>query len=225
MSTVSGALEQSKTWRQWTPEQDARLSEVYLVSGLQGAIAAIGRSRSAIKNRVRVLRLKRPDRRWLPHEDDLIRSEYPKGESAFALAKQLGRGIPAVRRRAFLLGIINGRYWTDAEKAAVRTRYRTDGARSLAKELLGADDGHSVWLIYRLAEKLKVTIPVRHSPEVYERVKQLHSQGLTDGQIAKRMGDYFHGKNDRERVTGFSPESLCFFLPSWPFNLFCSRVN
>lgn len=187
----------------WTKEMDAQLSEIYTSSGLVVAIQAMGKTRAAVKNRCRFLRLRRPSRNWLPSEDAIVREQYSNGVTAETIARLLGRGVAAVRRRAMILQVPHGTRWTDEEVEAVRSRYKTDGAKALAKELLGKDDNHSVWLVYRLAERLKVSVPLRHSPEVYQRVRELHSLGQTDSEIARSMRDYFpgRGQNDRERIT------------------------
>lgn len=185
--------------RYWAPERDALLKRVYLADGPAAAAAALGVSRSAIKNRVQQLGLRRPQRLWTPEEDQVVRDEYA-ALGALAVAEKLGQTVAAVRRRANILGVKSER-WDDAAVERVRTAYAAVGARALAAELLGDASTLSVYRIYRLAERLGVTVPVRHPPAVYDRVRELHGRGLNDSQIAREMADYFPGRHDRERVT------------------------
>lgn len=187
--------------RVWTPERDRVLRVVYPRDGVVAAAAALGVTRSAVKNRVQQLGLRRPQKWWTPEEDAVVRAEYGAGEAAARIAAKLGRGVPAVKKRARELGVTSGRMYSAAEVEAVRTRYAADGATALARELLGSDDELSVWRVYNLAARLGVTNPVRHPPEVFARVRDLHARGLNDRQIAAAMADYFPGRNDRERVT------------------------
>jgi hypothetical protein len=184
----------------WTPEQDRLLSETYAVGGLRGAVAALGLSRSAVKNRIQGLGLKHPHRCWTPEEDAILRADYGAGESAVVLAARLDRGVPAVRRRANILGVTSGRLWKPEEVEAVRLGYRDKGCHALAVELLGSGGPVQRHAIYGLASKLGVAVPDRHGREVYDRVRELHGRGMNDGQIAKAMANFFPGRNDRERV-------------------------
>lgn len=194
---------EAKTWRRWTPAMDDRLRDLYPAVGSDAA-AALGVSRSAVKNRAHALGLRRPDRAWAAAELAAVRDGYSAGRPAAAIAAEIGRTEMAVRRQAFKLGVRHGRLWTADEEEAVRTRYGADGAAALARGLLGADDPHSVAMVYRLAARLGVTTPARHPPAVYARVRELHGRGLNDRQIAAAMtGRFpgFNGRNDRERVT------------------------
>jgi hypothetical protein len=197
----------AKTWRAWTPAMDATLRDLYPAAGLAAA-AALGVSRSAVKNRARVLGLKRPAHAWSAAELAAVREGYTAGRPAAVIAAGLGRTEMAVRRQAFKLGVRHGRLWTAEEEEKVRTRYGTDGAAALARELLGADDPHSVSQVWRLAARLGVTSQVRHPPEVFERVRQLHARGLNDRQIAAAMADLLPGPNARERVTAIRRRRL-----------------
>lgn len=182
---------------------DDRLRGLYPAVGYDAA-AALGVSRSAVKNRVHVLGLRRPDRAWTAAELAAVRDGYAAGRPSSAIAREVGRTEMAVRRQAFKLGVRHGRMWTAEEEEAVRTRYGADGAAALARELLGADDPHSVAMVYRLASRLGAAVPVRHPRAVYDRVRELHARGRNDRQIAAAMfGRFpgFDGRHDRERVT------------------------
>lgn len=179
---------------------DDRLRGLYPAVGYDAA-AALGVSRAAVKNRAHVLGLRRPARDWTAAELAAVREGYSTGRPAAAIAAELGRTEMAVRRQAFKLGVRHGRLWTAAEEEAVRTRYGAVGAAALARELIGADDPHSVAMVYRLASRLGVTTPARHPPAVYARVRDLHGRGLNDRQIAAAMADLLPGGNRRERVT------------------------
>lgn len=190
-----------KTWVRWSPGRDALLRESYLAGGLGAAAAALGVTRSAVKNRVHQLGLRRPARVWTPAEDDALRAGVAAGESIAVAAARLGRGVPAAYRRAAKIGLVSGRRWLPAEVEAVRTRYYTAGCAALAAELLGADTPPNRHAVYALASRLGVAGPVRHPRAVYDRVRELHGRGLNDAAIAREMRDYFPGRNDRERVT------------------------
>lgn len=188
--------------RRWTAEMDAADRRVYAAGGLRAVVAALGVTRSAAKNRARKLGLRRPARRWTAAEDAAIRTDYASGRAtASEIAHRLGRGLAATRRRIARLGVSCGRTYTPAEIEAVRTRYAADGAKALAAELLGSATPENVWRMYRLAERLGVTVPTRHPEWVYDRVRELHARGFNDRQIAGELKDYFPGRNDRERVT------------------------
>jgi CheY-like chemotaxis protein len=178
------------------------LAEVYPAGGIRASMEALGFSRSAVKNRARVLGLRSETiQHWTAQEDQALRELYESGVSMPEIAKVLGRPLQASKGRAVKLGTKSGRSWTPEEIEIVRTRYVIDGAAALAKRLLGDDSPIERYLIYRLAERLGISTPTRHPPEVLERVRTLHAQGMTDGQIAKEMNDYFPGRSDRERVT------------------------
>lgn len=199
--------------RVWTADLDARLREVVGAGrGIPAAARLLGLSRAAVKNRAFALGLRTPPREWAAAELDLIRREYATGMTAAEIAARLGRGVPAVRRRAHLLGVASGRTWTAAEKEVVRAGYATRGCRALALELLGSAGQLHMRSVYNLAQDLGVTTPVRHPPGVYERVRDLHAGGLNDRQIAAEMRDVFRSKNAREQVT--SVRSLRLGLPA-----------
>lgn len=185
----------------WTGDMDRLLREAYTADGAQAAADALGVTRSAVKNRAHQLGLRRPSPAWTPAEDAVLLNEYAAGVAAPVIAARLGRGIAAVRRRANVLGVISGRWWSPAAVERVRTAYAAVGAKALAIELLGESTPKNVYLVYRLAERLDVTVPIRHPPWVCERVRELHARGMNDRQIARALADYLPGRNDRERVT------------------------
>lgn len=187
--------------RVWTTERDAILRELYPAAGARAAVEALGMSRSAVKNRVHQLGLHAPDRTWTAEEDAFLRANYGHGMTAAECAAVLGRGYPATSRRCMKLRLLADRNWTDAEKEIVRTSYASRGGRALAIELLGSADDVNLKSIRHLAFKLGVTVPFRHPPEVYARVRELHGKGLNDRQIADELKHHFPGRNDRERVT------------------------
>ena len=95
--------------RGWSFEEDALLRDLYPSTRTSALPRRLGRSASAIKNRVAALHLrKHPDvsmrRPWTRAEDRLLRKLYPESEND-VIVKQLNRTVYSLYNRAKLLGL------------------------------------------------------------------------------------------------------------------------
>lgn len=93
----------------WTPKDEALLRALYPCTRTDELPARFGRSRSAIKNRVAAMHLKKnPEasmhRPWSAADDAVIRELYPDTLTA-VIAARLGRFLGSVHQRAAKLGL------------------------------------------------------------------------------------------------------------------------
>lgn len=88
-----------------------------------------------------------------------------------------------------------GRRWTAAEMGLVRELHATHTASQIAARLPG--EPRNAVAIYRLAHRLGLRKWPRWPATVIERVRLLHTEGLNDADIARRMPDVF---SDRLQV-------------------------
>lgn len=91
-------------WRAWTPDEDAKVRELYSLRTKAAALAALpGRTWQAIKSRG--MRLgKSAGRAWSPAEDATLRDLWPDA-AARTIRQKLHRSWHAIELRATLLGI------------------------------------------------------------------------------------------------------------------------
>ena len=109
----------------WNRKDEALLRALYPCTRTSELPARLGRSRSAIKNRVAALHLKKlPEasmhRLWLAGDDAVLREIYP-GASTAAVAQCMGRSIAATYGRAEILGLHKSAAYL-ASPAACRLR-------------------------------------------------------------------------------------------------------
>lgn len=113
----------------WTPEEDALLRELY-TSGASWTVMETKlprHPRSSIKDRARVLGLRRPHWPWTPEEDAVIQQWYPSGAYDRILKALPHRSLLAIKIRAGKLGLhrTTGRFarWNTEELERLRALY------------------------------------------------------------------------------------------------------
>lgn len=118
----------------WTASEDATLRAVYLASGIAGAAAALGRTRSSVIGRAYKLNLDKK-RRWSDVEDAKLRMLWD-GETPIAeMAATLDRTEHAVYFRAHALDLPLGapEGWEHLTHAAERAGYTTAVLRKILR--------------------------------------------------------------------------------------------
>ena len=91
----------------WTPQDEARLRELYPDHSQRECASLFGRTPKAISSRAKLLKLRRNRsyRLWTPAEDAILRAEYANGET-HALAERLKRNMTMVYQRAKKIGLL-----------------------------------------------------------------------------------------------------------------------
>jgi len=114
-------------------------------------------------------------------EDAVVRAEYPRRDVLLAdLARRLGRSVCSVERRAKVLGVARGRYWTAAEDLVLRAGYADGTAPAIAHQL-----GRTVKAVHKRANSLGLSAGRQPTAEL---VAELVAAGQSDGEIARALG-------------------------------------
>ncbi len=185
------------TCARWTPEEDRILRDGYGKVPTPELAAKIGRSAMAVVHRCRTLKIL--SGRWWPAEHDELLRQLWGNLPVAQIAARIGRTRSAVKNRAHALQLRTDQLYTQEEKGLVRQLYATHTAGQIAKIIHGSCE--SATSIYCLAHKMGLRKWPSWPVEVLGRVRQLHAEGLTDGQIAKRMADVFQpGPGGRSQV-------------------------
>lgn len=121
---------------------------------------------------------------WTPELDQVLRDKWGVVPTR-GLAEELGRSMLAIKQRARKIGLRNRRRFTPDEVQLVKDLYPTHTAAQIAKRLYGT--GRSAKAIFTLAKRLGLRKWPSHAPEVIDRVRELHAEGLNDYEIAARM--------------------------------------
>jgi transposase len=183
---------ETKTWKHWTVKEMARLEEFRLAGLTRQQIAVeLGRTFAGVALKLQELGIRRPRAldRWLailskPHRIKDVAKEAGVTVSAVKQAKR------KLRRAGFdiprALDVRPRHVYTPAEKALIRKLYPTHTAAEIAKQIHGS--GRAALSIFRMAHKLGLRKWPHWEPEVIEQVRQSHSEGLNDVEIAARMG-------------------------------------
>jgi hypothetical protein len=174
----------SKLWQRWSPEEDTELrTRLARRESFTEIAKAMRRGEGSIRNRTKGLGLTRIC--WTPEEDARLREAYGKVPTR-DLAKELYRSTLGLKQRALKLGINAGRLFTPEQLDMIRDLYPTHTAEQIAAMLPGRQR-HTA-SIGKIVGKLGLHKVQFHSPEIIERVKQLHADGCPDRVIAERMG-------------------------------------
>lgn len=126
--------------------------------------------------------------RWTEGEVVLLRDRYGEIPTR-ELAAVLGRSCLATKQKAMKLGLSAHRSHTEEELRAVRDLYPTHPASEIAERLYGAAGRTN--RVVGIVGRLGLRKWRRWPPEVLDRVRALHADGLLDGQIAGLMADTF----------------------------------
>ncbi len=72
---------------------------------------------------------------WNISEIELLKKMYKQGETCESIARALNKTIPAVRNKAWRLGITDNREYTEEEKAYIISNYKSYNLREIAEKL------------------------------------------------------------------------------------------
>jgi DNA-binding Lrp family transcriptional regulator len=208
----------------WTSREDAYLRKVYRVRPVAAIAERLGRTVQSIRKRAQVLGIQTAFW-WTAEEESQLRKSWGK-VSGVLLARQLGRPYNAVKQKAGKMGLDAERLYTPEEIQLVRDLYPTHTAGEIAKRLHGS--AQSATSVYRLANRLGLRKWPSWPPEVIERVRALHAEGLTDMQIVTSASIYYTlvilavARANWEHVdfgtTGWGTSRRWVFS-SWPFRV------
>jgi hypothetical protein len=115
----------------WSPEEEARLRELYPTTKSAGLASFFDRSPSAIRSRARVLRLQKAigyggKVAWTWKMDQLLRDQYPE-TLTHTLAAKLGVSVLASHQRAQRFGIRKSAAYLERQHQEGRRRLRIYG--------------------------------------------------------------------------------------------------
>lgn len=164
------------SWRSWTPEEDARLRELYPCTTTNELPGMFGRSRSAVRNRARNLRLRKASecnmrRPWRAEDDGQLRELYPDASTA-DVAKRMRRSVSAVYGRAKKLGVEKSEaYRLSPAACRLRRGDNVGAAYRFQKGHAPANKGlrRPGWSAGRMRETQfrKGEFPANHDPDFY----------------------------------------------------------
>lgn len=130
---------------------------------------------------------------WSDAHVELVMRDYGRVPSR-ELAAAVGRTVGALKQKARKLGLVASRAYTADEERMVRELYASHTADQIAVALYGTDA--KILRVRKLVEKLGLRKWPQWSSDVLDRVRALHAKGLTDSQIARRMGREFRDGDD-----------------------------
>ncbi len=182
--------------RHWTEAEDACLRERYATGDIVALAASLDRTIESLRKRAQALKLQ-TWRYWTEADLARVRESWGKVKTR-ALAAELGRTPNAVKQQATKMGLDAGRRYSAEELQLIRELYPTRSAAEIAERIFGT--GQAALAIFRMAYKLGLEKFPHWGPEVLERVRQLHAEGLTDADIARRMPDVFTGDDPRSQA-------------------------
>ena len=122
-----------------------------------------------------------PYRKWARIEMDFLRDGYASRTRVDHLARELNRNYTSVVGKATSLGLYKQPRWTDDADAFLR-KHRPQGWQWCAEKL-----DRSVISIYNRVRRLGIQQTQLKGPQ-WARVRELHAQGLTCGQIGLALG-------------------------------------
>ena len=138
----------------WTKDEDEYLRERISTESLKRIAEGLGRTVSAVKDRARVLGLRRGRtiKHWTDEDTAFLEASYP-AMSVQQIAEKLGRSILSVKGRIVRLGLGGGlrTAWTPEDDEVIRRRYVRDGGPALARRL-----GRSLSAVHCRAQNLGV---------------------------------------------------------------------
>lgn len=140
----------SRSGKPWRVSEEKFLIEFYDSLGNEECSLSLGRSGSAVSNKVRLLREQGrmppySDPSWTAAEDELVVKSYPK-ESSTKIAKRLGRSHNAVKwrivelRKQERLPAVIDRAWSEEDDQLLIDNFYHYNSQGLA-ELLGRSKG------------------------------------------------------------------------------------
>jgi len=141
---------------------------------------------------------------WMAVDDRLLRRHYATANLR-ELADRLGRTYVAMRCRANKIGLKTHRKqaWTEAEKAFLRANYGPGKmtARQCAEAL-----GRTLAMVFNRVFILRLNWHHRTVIDAafLRRVKRLHASGLTDAEIARKVGCERHVLNRVRQQLGLA---------------------
>lgn len=147
-----------------------------------------------------------PPTNWTPEQDETIRTVFPS-LGPQAVAERLNRSYCAVRSRAVRLGVRTKRRWTPEEDQQLRASYKKEAAAEIAARLRRTFPA----VVQRaaalgLADKYEKR-PSK-TPQFIARYRRLHARGLSDAEIAVKLGTDRPYLNALRRELGL-PDNRC----------------
>ena len=181
----------------WSPEHAEHLRRLAQAGYNSAAIALkIGRSKKATQIRARQLGIKIMLGGWLPEDDADLAQYAAERMTLTAAARALGRSYNGVKCRARKLGIkfqSARRLWTPAEDAELRRMAaagarREDVAKKLDRPIHGTNRRAELLRIRFSAKRSYASDTIWHAPERLAEIKTWWLDGVSGGDIAKRIG-------------------------------------
>lgn len=182
--------------RTWTPEEDARLRELYPFTQTRELPALLGRSKLTIKVRAANMHLRKdPEasmrRRWHPDEDAVLRMLYADTPTD-GIAAVLGRSLSTTFQRARKLGIGKSEVYL-ASPAAGRTNGRQGIGTRFTKGHVPANKGlrRPGYAPGRMKETQfkKGQFPFNHDPDFYVLgALRVNADGYIDMRVSFEKG-------------------------------------
>lgn len=113
----------------WTPEDEARLRELYPVASVRDLAPIFQRSPKAVKSRATLLRIPKAKQRkqWAAADEWMLRAFYPH-VSNHVLSRRLHCSIAALYRRAHQIGLHKSQIYLDSSDACRLQRGDNVGA-------------------------------------------------------------------------------------------------
>lgn len=179
--------------KSWTESELGILRRCWEQHGrtVEQIAATLGKPVGAVRSRIKTLHLRRSAEQkglWTVAQETRLREAYGIVPLR-RLAAELGRAYNACKQKAIKLGLESGRYYTPEEMSTVRELYDTHTAAEIAERLWGT--AQAAKAVFRMAFRLGLRKWPSWEPEVIERVRALHAEGLCDHDILHRMGDVF----------------------------------
>lgn len=131
---------------EWTPADERLLRKLYPCTDTNQVAARMGRSRSSIRSRVRMLRLRKDEAHtyhhpWSKEEDRVLRRLFPHHTTAW-VAQQMNRTATSVNARADRLGLRKSAAHLAATQARTNSKLNAAGvAHRFQKGLIPANKG------------------------------------------------------------------------------------
>lgn len=167
----------------WTAAELAEVRRLYPTTPVAAIAAALGRSADGVRHAAKRLGVWTA-RMWSPAEDAVLRAGWGNRRTG-DVARELGRSPSALKQRAGKLGLAADRQYTPADLALVRELYPTHTAAQIAERVHGTP--RAAGAVFRLAHRLGLRKWPHWGPEVLDRVRALHAEGLPDRAIAERL--------------------------------------
>lgn len=124
-------------------------------------------------------------RTWTPEMLQRIRRDYSRCKNPHALAAKLGVTYSALQSKAKQLRIFRRKPWTQEQRDTLVRLYPTHAAEEIAG-IIGRSVKSVEQMIY--ATHLRKKKRIRTDEGFLQRLKEMHTRGLSDAEIAEVLG-------------------------------------